>query len=367
MGNEERAHAGRRVLILEQGFLKSRHGKPVHGVELFRLLLIEQMVARGVDVTVTAERSWRARLEERFGDMLGHGLRVVYTPNLGGAAPNGVWAALATARGSYDAVMFGDARRGLIPALRIASRAHRGSRRLLMAHRRPKERVLRTTGRLGHDVLAVSEFVAARFRDARDAGRLRGRVDVYYGLADAARWWPATEEERAARERDGVVNFVLVGRLPNISKGWERAIEAFGMMPEDVRARCRLHLASFIRPVEIEQDGVVAHEWMDDVPGFLRGMDVMLALSTNETFSQAIVQGMLTGLPVVATGIPVYVEKLDGGEGIVARTTEEIRDAMVRLAGDAGLRHEMGEKGRATALARYVWDTDRFLGEHLFA
>ncbi len=360
--------AGRRVLILEQGFLKSRRGKPIHGVELFRLLLIEQMVARGVEVTVTAERSWRARLEERFassGGILGRGLRVVYTPDFGGALPNGLWAAAATARGRYDAVLFGDARRGLIPAMRIASRAHPRARRLLFAHRRPPERFLRATGGLGHDVVAVSAFVAERFR-----GRVRGRVDVCYGLADAARWFPATEEARAAREGEGVVRFVLVGRLPNISKGWERAVEAFGTMPREVRGRCRLHLASFIEPVEITgpgSEGVVVHEWMEDVPAFLRGMDVMLALSTNETFSQAIVQGMLSGLPVISTGLPVYVEKLDEGGGIVVRTTEEIRDAMVRLAQDPGLRHEMGRAGRATALARYVWDTDRFLRDFLFA
>ena len=38
----------------------------------------------------------------------------------------------------------------------------------------------------------------------------------------------------------------------------------------------------------------------------------------------------------------------------------------VRLAEDAGLRREMGARGRSTALQRYVWDTDRFLREHLF-
>ena len=70
-------------------------------------------------------------------------------------------------------------------------------------------------------------------------------------------------------------------------------------------------------------------------------------------------------LGISATGLPVYVEKLDTGGGIVAGTTEEIRNAMVRLAGDAALRREMGEKGRATALERYVWDTEGFVREHL--
>lgn len=356
------SHAGRTVLIVEQGFLKSRRGKPVHGVELFRLLLIEQMLGLGLEVTVTAERSWRARLEERFGRER-EGLRIVYTPNLGGALPNGVVAALRVAGRSYDGVIFGDARRGLIPAVHLVARLVRSGRRILFAHRRPPERVLRGLGRVRLDVVAVSEFVAHRFR-----GRMAGRVDVMYGLADAERFAPASEAERAANEARGVVRFVLVGRLPNVSKGEDRAIAAFEMLPPEVRERSELHLASFIHPVDVGVEGVVAHEWIasSEMPSLLRSMDVMLALSSNETFSQAIVQGMLTALPVVSTALPVYVEKMDTGAGIVAETDEAIAAAMERLANDASLRRTMGEAGRRTALERYVWSTDRFVREHLF-
>jgi glycosyltransferase involved in cell wall biosynthesis len=156
--------------------------------------------------------------------------------------------------------------------------------------------------------------------------------------------------------------------MPNHYKGHDTAIAAFRSLPDDVRRNAELHLASFITPTTIDEPGVVAHNWTPAhaVPGFLRRMDVMLTPSRNETFSQAIVQGMLTGLPVVATPLPVFTEKLDTGAGIVCRTTEEFTAAMTQLARDPAERRRMGRLGRQTALERYAWSTDRFLDLYLF-
>ena len=101
----------------------------------------------------------------------------------------------------------------------------------------------------------------------------------------------------------------------------------------------------------------------------------MLAASRNresdgrlmETFSQTTVQGMLTGLPVVHTSIPPFMEKFDDGGGLRADTPAEMADALVRLADDAELRARLGREARATALARYVWDTNRFIKRYLDA
>jgi glycosyltransferase involved in cell wall biosynthesis len=256
-------------------------------------------------------------------------------------------------------VVFGDARRGMVPAVLIAGLADLAPRRVWFAHRRPRGAAVRWTRVIDFDVVAVSEHVASGFR-----GWAPGRVDVMYGLPNADRFHPPT----APRADDGLIHFVLLGRLPNISKGEGRALEAWRRLPASLRERCRLHLASYITPTDPPAPGVEAHHWIpsDEIPGFLRGMDAMLALSSNETFSQAIVQGMLTGLPVVATSLPVYVEKLDTGAGFVADDPGEIAARMEELAGDAGLRARMGAEGRRVALERYVWDTDRFLDELLF-
>ena len=81
--------------------------------------------------------------------------------------------------------------------------------------------------------------------------------------------------------------------------------------------------------------------------------------------SAGTVQGMLTGLPVVHSPIPGLAEKFDRGGGLCARTPEEFAAAMERLALDPALRARLGAEARASALARYVWDSERFLREHL--
>ena len=109
----------------------------------------------------------------------------------------------------------------------------------------------------------------------------------------------------------------------------------------------------------------------DGVPDLLRRMDVMIVPSRDEgfmreTFCQSMVQGMLTGLPVLVNDLPILTEKLDRGGGRIAATAEELAGAMEELAGDAALRARLGAEGRATALERYVWDSDWFVDEMLF-
>jgi len=361
-------HAGKSVLIIDQGFLKSRHGKPVHGVELFRLHLVRQLLERGVRVTFAVDPSWKPALREHLGE---HQPDLLITP-LVGVTPNAIFAVVAAwLRGhrKTDAVLLGNICRGLLPAAWLMKALRLGRRRLAMAHRPPRGsgRGARLTASVDMDILAVSEYVAAFYRAAGDPKRVR----VYYGIPNADRFHPKSDEQRDESSNDDVSSpcrFILLGRLPNASKGADVALEAFESLPESVRARCELHLVAYIHEPPAHPAGVVAHQWTPSnrVPDQLREMDVMLALSSDETFSQAIVQGMLTGLPIVATSLPVYVEKMDTGAGIVADEPQAIAEAMERLLQDADLRRAMGAEGRRVALERYVWDTDRFLDEHLF-
>lgn len=354
-------HQGKTVLIIDQGFLKSRHGKPVHGVELFRLHLIRQLMDRGVDVTLAAHRSWRHALRDFYGDRLPD---ILITP-LPGVTANGVFAAFAAVlrgRRSWDAVLVGNICRGLLPAAMIVHRLRLGKRRLAMAHRPPRrDRFGRATAAVPLDILAVSEHVAGPFREAGDPKR----VQTCYGIPNPERFHPPVEK----RADDRTCRFALLGRLPNAFKGTEKAVESFGLLPDAVRSRCELHLVGYISEPGPQPEGVITHGWTpsEQVPDILREMDVLLTLSSNETFSQVIVQGMLTGLPVIATSLPVFVEKLDTGAGVVADSPEDVAQAMERLALDADLRCSMGEEGRRVALQRYVWSTDWFLDEQLFA
>ena len=212
---------------------------------------------------------------------------------------------------------------------------------------------------------AKLEPVAAGFRGKG----LAADVVVDYGVMDADRFHPA----EAPRPAAAPVRFCVLGALDNAWKGADTALAAFRLLPPAVRARCELHLMAWREPPAFPDDpGVTAYAWRDagGVPDFLRGMDAMLVPSRDEevmreTFSQTAVQGMLTALPIVHSPIPVLVEKFDRGGGLCARTPAEFAAAMERLAGDPALRAKLGAEARATALARYVWSSERFLREHL--
>lgn len=354
------------LLLLEQGFLKPRGAKPVHGVEIFRLHLIRQLVQRGVRVTIVAENSWGRIFEDRLADLP---VGTILVPPVAGVAGAGLWGAIRAARivrrdGPFDLLLLGNARLGLVPAMHWAAWFNLARRTLLFAHRDPGANFLDAVSTLSFDVVANSRWVADWYR-----GHTSGGVEVLYGLPNAERFHPPAGP--ASADPDRLINFVLLGRLPNISKGQEKAVAAFDAMPPAVRSRCRLHLASFASPPDTGSPAIIAHRWMaaEAVPDFLRSMDIMLTLSTHETFSQAIVQGMLTALPVVASDIPVFLEKIDpavgGAGGFITRNVSEATEAMTRLALDPALRVRMGAEGRALALERYIWDTDEFVRQYL--
>jgi glycosyltransferase involved in cell wall biosynthesis len=71
-----------------------------------------------------------------------------------------------------------------------------------------------------------------------------------------------------------------------------------------------------------------------------------------------VIEASACGLPVVvseAGGLPEVVE--DGRTGLViARDRPDLlADALLRLAGDAALRHRLGEAGRARVQRHYEW------------
>ena len=357
-------HAGKRVIFLDQGILKDRHGKPIHGVELFRLHLIADLVARGIRVTIAADRSWKPIIADHFPDPRARPQLLCPPPPARGTVINGLVAALSArppGAPPFDAAVFGDARRGLRPAIRLARARSISRRYLVFSHRHPTPATARSVARSGMPVLAVSEDVARGFRNAGVAD-----LAVHYGLPNTEACHPP--HQPLNKDTDPTVRFILLGRMPNHFKGHDTAVEAFQLLPEQVRQNAELHLASFIDDTTINQPGVITHRWTPkhEVPDLLRRMDIMLTPSRNETFSQAIVQGMLTELPVIATPLPVFTEKLDTGAGLVCDSAEQFATAMAELARDPAKRRAMGQTGRRTALERYVWDTDRFLNRYLF-
>lgn len=343
-----------RVLFLAPSFLSRRAHKPIRGVEIFDLLLVRQMSELGLRVCVPAERFWRDIFRERFA---GTRIEAIFVPGPRRCGIPSLLSAMLLRRRKFDVIILGNNARGLLWGLRVLRPKRSGARVLLIAHRAAQEQFLPALARYNIDVVAVSDAVARTFHVE---GRGARRLETYYGIPDAERFSP----RRARGAGDGIVRFGVLGKLDDPWKGADVAIEAFGAMPDQVRSRCELHLAGFVRPPRGLPSGVRAHAWLsrEQTPEYLRSLDVYLACSTGqETFGQSVVQAMLAGLPVIATPLEVHAEKLDAGGGVVAADARAMGEAMTRLAQDESLRRAMGESARRTALLRYVWSTREFV------
>lgn len=85
-----------------------------------------------------------------------------------------------------------------------------------------------------------------------------------------------------------------------------------------------------------------------DVPDLLAAADIGLLCSHEEGFSNALLEGMAAGIPMIATDVGGNAEAvIDGETGIIVppRAPQRLADAIVRLANDAALRKRLGEAG----------------------
>ena len=94
-----------------------------------------------------------------------------------------------------------------------------------------------------------------------------------------------------------------------------------------------------------------------DIPALLRTADVFVLSSRWEGLPLAIIEAMMSGLPVVGTRVGGVAEVMvDGETGLLVppKDPEALASALNRLLEDAGLRRQMGEAGRRRALDRFT-------------
>jgi glycosyltransferase involved in cell wall biosynthesis len=94
----------------------------------------------------------------------------------------------------------------------------------------------------------------------------------------------------------------------------------------------------------------------DDVPAVLAALDCLLLPSWEEPFGRAIVEGMVAGLPVIATNVGGPVEILsDGTDGLLLAPREPAvwAEAIAALLDDPDRRRAMGAAAHRTAVGRF--------------
>lgn len=348
----------RSVLFLDKVFLRPRK-RTLRGVELFNLSLIRDLVREGFQLTVPVHDSWKGDLSR---EVAGAPLELCKT-GWRWSLLNGLQAAWRLRRESHARIILANVAHSLIPAWWLMRLWHGRRPAILFAHRMPTRRFLAALAREQIKIIAVNNIIAARFKEAGF-----DKVNMLFGHINADRFFPVESSRRRAPK----MNFCVVGFLDNAWKGADTALAAFRALPKDISARCVLHLASYSSPPSFPEENIKVYKWLpiDAMPAWLRQMDVMIVPSRDEgvmreTFSLTMIEGMLTGLPVLASNLPILAEKLDAGGGRIFSNIAELSRCMASLVSRPELCAELGKQARRVALERYVWQTKTFISRYL--
>lgn len=318
-----------------------------HDVELEICLLtgvgplLEQVRARGVPVFVAAPQ--RRRSGPKLYEALDAALSTV-------AAIAGL-----IRRRRYDIVhsyLFSADVLGTLAARLTGSPRVIISRRALHPLRRPQGPAYGALETLTN--LLADELIANSWAVLRDVERtekcLPGIRTVIYNGVDPS------DFPLAQPQATGVLRLVTVGRLAE-PKGQEFAIGALRLIL-DAGVDAELTLVGSGPNEQSLRQTAAAHGVDEKVrfPGlardprlFLRDADVFLLPSTQEGFSNALLEAMACGLPVVATDVGGNAEALlheAGGLIVAPQDPCALAEAVLRLASQRQRLHEMGIANR---------------------
>jgi glycosyltransferase involved in cell wall biosynthesis len=241
-------------------------------------------------------------------------------------------------------------------------------------------RLLRVASRrLGVSVVAVSNSVAD---DARRVLGSRVPVRAIHNAVDLRRFASGPGDgpalDRASGWTDAPTGTVRVGLVATFAlwKGHEVFFDAIARIPRERPARFYVVGGPIYRStgsqwsmedlkLEATRLGVIDRVGfvgpVEEPAGALRSLDVAVHASTRpEPFGRAIVEGMATGLGVVAIRDGGAAELFDDGEsalGCPPNDASRLARAIDRLILDPDLRQRLGANARRAAMARF--DADR--------
>lgn len=191
---------------------------------------------------------------------------------------------------------------------------------------------------------------------------------VYTGL-DVHKYLNGEQPQRAPDERS--LNLLYAGRLIS-DKGIDTAIEAMTkLVLDEGQQEIRLSLAgsgsteyeNHLRGL-VNQAGLTDYVtflgWIppEEIPSLLRKFDVLVLPSIwPEPFSRVVLEGMISGLVVVATQTGGTVEILrDGANGLLfaAGDAEDLAKKIGSLAANPKLRQRLALAGQQTVVERFT-------------
>jgi sugar transferase (PEP-CTERM/EpsH1 system associated) len=214
----------------------------------------------------------------------------------------------------------------------------------------------------------VTEFVTVS-RDlarwlASDVGIPPAKITQIYNGVDTEAFSPGDRHE--AREGLGLPHDPIVmgtvGRLDPV-KDHRGLIEAFHRLASRRDTRllivgdgpCRPELERLTNQLGLRGRVHLLGE-RDDINVMLRALDVFILPSLGEGISNAILEAMATGLPVVATRVGGNPELVDDGVTgflVPSGSTNSLTAALLRYLDDPGLMRHHGDAGRTRTLNEF--------------
>lgn len=177
----------------------------------------------------------------------------------------------------------------------------------------------------------------------------------------------------ASRAKDGQsLNLLYAGRLVK-EKGVHTAIQALGKLSAHSKQKAvsltvagsesndyLAHLQQLVKQAGLdERVSFLGHVPAEEMPQLLRQFDVLLLPSLwPEPFSRMLLEGMATGLAVVATNTGGTVEILkDGENGLLFNPgdADDLARKVLCLANDRVLLRRLARAGQQTVMERFTW------------
>jgi len=213
-------------------------------------------------------------------------------------------------------------------------------------------------------VLANSRSVAKQLEGEGVAARRIGLI--YNGVGETGRACVGRAQLRAVLglEEAALVLVIIANLIPY--KGHLDLIQALGRIAGRMPPSWQLLVVGRDEGVgaairsRAEALGLSPHVSLlgvrSDIPDLLNASDIGVLASHQEGFSNAIIEGMQAGLPMIVTDVGGNAEAVvDGETGIVVapRDPDALADAILRLACDGELRQRYGEAGRRRVEAHF--------------
>lgn len=171
----------------------------------------------------------------------------------------------------------------------------------------------------------------------------------------------------AKKNSSKMVRFLFVGRivpiknLPFLIKGFNKALKQNKNIELNIVGDGLSKELELIKKIANQNKNIyfLGKKNRAEIIKQYQNNDVFILTSNYDNYPNVIFEAMSSGLPVIATnvgGIALQVVDQETGILVDLNDTEQLSNAILELASDAGKREQMGKAGRARVEKEFTWE-----------